>query len=105
MRVETWTLIIFALSETYDVILMAGAFAPSKLGPSSFPELLRILRPGGLILFVMEDGLITKVKQTFSLSNYVELILIFDPKGPRFRPLRRPHGGPDLRPQMGAPGK
>lgn len=65
--------------ETYDVILMAGAFAPSKLGPSSFPELLRILRPGGLILFVMEDGLITK-DPDFALFDVRMEDLIYDRK-------------------------
>ena len=32
--------------ESYDVILMAGGFAPDKILPSSFNELIRVMRPG-----------------------------------------------------------
>lgn len=35
---------------------MAGGFAPGKLLPSAFSELLRVLRPGGYILWTMRDG-------------------------------------------------
>ena len=43
--------------ESYDVILMAGGFAPGKILPSAFAELLRVLRPGGYILWTMKDGI------------------------------------------------
>lgn len=42
--------------ESYDVILMAGGFAPGKITPSAFNELIRVLRPGGYILWTMRDG-------------------------------------------------
>ena len=35
---------------------MAGGFAPGKILPSAFPELIRVLRPGGYILWTMRDG-------------------------------------------------
>ena len=35
---------------------MAGGFAPGKILPTAFPELLRVLRPGGYILWTMRDG-------------------------------------------------
>jgi len=41
---------------TYDVILSSSGFAPGQIYPSDIPELLRILRPGGYILFTMRDG-------------------------------------------------
>ncbi len=31
---------------SYDVVLMAGGFAPGKILPSAFNELIRVLRPG-----------------------------------------------------------
>ena len=34
---------------------MAGGFAPGQIMPHSFPELLRVLRPGGYILWTMID--------------------------------------------------
>ena len=46
----------FFPSESYDVILMSGGFAPGKILPSAFTELLRVLRPGGYILWTMKDG-------------------------------------------------
>ena len=36
---------------------MAGGFAPGKITPTAFGELLRVLRPGGYILWTMRDGL------------------------------------------------
>lgn len=41
---------------TYDVILSSNGFAPGQIYPSDIPELLRILRPGGYILWTMRDG-------------------------------------------------
>ena len=35
---------------------MASGFAPGRITPSAFPELLRVLRPGGYILWTMRDG-------------------------------------------------
>ncbi len=35
---------------------MASGFAPGKILPSSFTELIRVLRPGGYIMFTMRDG-------------------------------------------------
>jgi len=41
---------------TYDVILCSNGFAPGQIYPSDIPELLRVLRPGGYILWTMRDG-------------------------------------------------
>jgi len=41
---------------SYDVIVSSNGFAPGQIYPSSLPELLRVLRPGGYILIAMKDG-------------------------------------------------
>ncbi len=43
-------------SESYDVVLMAAGFAPGKILPSAFNEIVRVIRPGGYILWTMRDG-------------------------------------------------
>jgi ubiquinone/menaquinone biosynthesis C-methylase UbiE len=43
-------------NESYDVILSSSGFAPGQIYPSAFPELLRIMRPGGYLLWTMRDG-------------------------------------------------
>lgn len=35
---------------------MGGGFAPGQTPPSAFPELIRVLRPGGYIMWTMKDG-------------------------------------------------
>jgi len=41
---------------SYDVIVSSNGFAPGQIYPSSLPELLRVLRPGGYLLIAMKDG-------------------------------------------------
>ena len=36
----------FPLTDSYEVILIADGFAPDKILPAAFDELLRVLRPG-----------------------------------------------------------
>ena len=36
----------FSLTDSYEVILIADGFAPDKILPAAFDELLRVLRPG-----------------------------------------------------------
>lgn len=43
-------------NDAYDVLLMANGFAPGQIYPDSLPEMLRVLRPGGYMLWTMKDG-------------------------------------------------
>merc|ERR1712212_810430 len=43
-------------NEAYDVIVCSNGFAPGQIYPSAFPEMLRVVRPGGYILIAMKDG-------------------------------------------------
>jgi len=43
-------------NDSYDVIVCSNGFAPGQIYPSAFPELLRVVRPGGYILIAMKDG-------------------------------------------------
>jgi len=43
-------------NDSYDVIVCSNGFAPGQIYPSAFPELLRVIRPGGYILIAMKDG-------------------------------------------------
>ena len=40
--------------ETYDVIITAGGFASDAINPLDVTEMLRILRPGGHLLWTMK---------------------------------------------------
>jgi len=56
--------------ETYDVIASSNGFAPGQIYPSSLPELLRVLRPGGYIIIAMKDGY-QHTSQKFALMDTV----------------------------------
>jgi len=43
--------------QTYDAILMSNGFAPGHIYPSALIEMLRVLRPGGYLIWTMRDGL------------------------------------------------
>lgn len=58
-------------NETYDVILMANGFAPGQIYPWSLPEMLRVLRPGGYLLWTMKDGFQTSSQQFAMMDSYV----------------------------------
>jgi SAM-dependent methyltransferase len=55
-------------NESYDVILSSSGFAPGQILPSAFPELLRVMRPGGYLIFTMRDGY-QHTSQTFSMLD------------------------------------
>jgi len=38
-------------ADTYDCIIACGVFAPNHMSTDVFPEIIRITKPGGLILF------------------------------------------------------
>lgn len=51
---------------------MSNGFAPGQIYPSSLTELLRVLRPGGYLLWTMKDGF-QKTSQQFSMmDSYIE---------------------------------
>jgi hypothetical protein len=56
----------FLISESYEVILIADGFAPGKILPTAFDELLRVLRPGGYIMWTMSDGLAQECPDHFA---------------------------------------
>lgn len=58
--------------ETYDVILMANGFAPGQIYPSSLPEMLRVLRPGGYLLWTMKDGFQLTSPKFAVLDSYIQ---------------------------------
>ena len=39
--------------ETYDVVMCSNGFAPLQIWPSDIPEILRVMRPGGYLLWTM----------------------------------------------------
>lgn len=40
-------------AQSYDALVMSGAFSPGHLNPTHIPELLRITKQGGLIVIAM----------------------------------------------------
>jgi len=42
--------------ETYDVVMSSNGFAPGQIYPKAIPEILRILRPGGYLMWTMREG-------------------------------------------------
>lgn len=42
--------------ETYDVVMSSNGFAPGQIYPTAIPEILRIMRPGGYLLWTMREG-------------------------------------------------
>ncbi|TRY68492.1 hypothetical protein TCAL_11274, partial [Tigriopus californicus] len=59
---------LFSIPESYDIVLTAGGFAPGKMMPSAFQELLRVLRPGGYVMWTMMDGFASK-SQDYALFD------------------------------------
>jgi len=59
-------------NETYDILLMSNGFAPGQIYPSSLPEILRVCRPGGYILWTMKDGFQTTSHQFTTMDSYIE---------------------------------
>jgi len=55
-------------ADSYDAIVTSNGFAPGQIYPSSIPELLRVLRPGGYIFIAMKDGFQTQ-SQRFAMMD------------------------------------
>lgn len=43
-------------TNTYDAVVSVGAFGPTHAPPHSFEELIRIIKPGGYLLFTMREN-------------------------------------------------
>jgi len=54
--------------ETYDVVMCSNGFAPGQIYPSAIPEILRVMRPGGYLLWTMREGYQHK-SQRFALLD------------------------------------
>ena len=53
--------------ETYDLVLTAGGFASDAINPLDVTEMLRILRPGGHLLWTMKT---VHDEQTSSFKSF-----------------------------------
>jgi len=42
--------------ETYDVVMSSNGFAPGQIYPKAIPEVIRVLRPGGYLMWTMREG-------------------------------------------------
>jgi len=42
--------------ETYDVVMSSNGFAPGQIYPTAIPEVLRVIRPGGYLIWTMREG-------------------------------------------------
>ncbi len=60
--------------ETYDATICAGSFAPGHLGPDSYNEIVRLVKPGGPIVIFMNGT-------HFVNDNYEEHIKVFEQQG------------------------
>jgi len=45
---------------TYDLLVGAGLFAPGHVNPDALPEMIRVMKPGGLILLVIREEWLKK---------------------------------------------
>ena len=54
--------------ETYDVVMCSNGFAPGQIYPSAISEILRVMRPGGYLLWTMREGYQAK-SQRFALLD------------------------------------
>merc|ERR1712037_1031158 len=79
--------------EAYDVIVCSNGFAPGQIYPSAFPEMLRVVRPGGYILFAMMDtdiqDLVRTRKAELTIGPVVFKHFMLNNDG-RFYMLRKP---------------
>jgi len=53
---------------TYDVVMSSNGFAPGQIYPRAIPEILRIVRPGGYLMWTMREGYQSKSQQ-FALMD------------------------------------
>jgi SAM-dependent methyltransferase len=85
-------------ADTYDAAIVAGVFTPGHAPPSSFDELIRVVRSGGYILFslrddVMPEGFAEKMR-ALTEAGLWRLVR----KGERFQ--SAPKGEPHVRHRM-----
>ena len=58
--------------ETYDVIMSSNGFAPGQIYPSAFPEILRVLRPGGYLIWTMREGYHHRSQRFALMDNEIQ---------------------------------
>ena len=51
---------------------MSNGFAPGQIYPDSLPEMLRVLRPGGYMLWTMKDGYQTSSHSFAMMDQYID---------------------------------
>ncbi|MBT5432880.1 MAG: class I SAM-dependent methyltransferase [Alphaproteobacteria bacterium] len=82
------------LTDSYDAVLSAGVFTPGHAPPEAFVELVRVVKPGGLICFTLCDdvtplGFIEEMERLASQGTW-ELITMGEP----FQSM--PNGQPEI---------
>jgi len=60
------------VDDIYDVVMSSNGFAPGQIYPESLSEILRILKPGGYLLFTMRDGLSETSPRFASFDNVLQ---------------------------------
>merc|ERR1712002_1369148 len=53
---------------SYDVVMSSNGFAPGQIYPKAIPEILRVIRPGGYLIWTTREGLQQK-SQRFALMD------------------------------------
>ncbi len=58
--------------QSYQGLICVGVFTHSHLGPDIFPALLRVVRPGGLLVFTVNEGVYETGGFDLAIQEYVE---------------------------------
>ena len=62
--------------ETYDVVMCSNGFAPGQIYPSAIPEILRVMRPGGYLMWTMREGYQAKSQRFARLGAVINVCIV-----------------------------
>ena len=54
------------------MIMSSNGFAPGQIYPSAIPEILRVLRPGGYLIWTMREGYHHKSQRFALMDNEIQ---------------------------------